>query len=207
MRTHIRHWTRRSIAWNAAQSHQARSAVARPRRSPRPSPLQFRPRPFGPALLQLQLALQRRRRVDPRIALLPVNRTPLPKLILELKRIQYPLRLVHTPPHIRVVDRDTPHRPLRINNKQRPLRHPLLLDQNPVIPAQPMITVADKRDVDPAEPAFHVARGVPGFEAILGVRGGEDDGARPRVEEFFESRAEGFDFRGTDEGEGFGEED
>lgn len=174
-----------------------------------PRPSELRPSPLHPTLAHLNRAfdLTLGGNVDPLVTLLPINRTALAKLILENQRVKNAQRLIHRPPNIRIIDSDRANHTLRIDDEQRPLRHALVLDQHAVVAAESVIAIADERDVHATQPALHVRRRVPRFQAVLGVGAGEGDRARAAVEEFFQARAESAHFRRADEGPGFGEED
>lgn len=70
-----------------------------------------------------------------------------------------------------------------------------------------MVAIADERDVYTTQAALGLGCAIPGLEAVLGVGGGEDDGAGARVEELLQASRKGADLGRTDEGPGFGEED
>jgi hypothetical protein len=121
----------------------ARAGVA----GPTPRAFKFRTDIVDPALARIDLDgtfhLALRRNVDALVALLPVHRATFAKLVLEDQSIQNTLRLVHRASDIRIIDRHRTDVALRINDKQRPLRNTLILDQNAIVAAKLMVAVAD----------------------------------------------------------------
>lgn len=174
----------------------------------RPGASQLWSSPLDPAFANLDwtfdLALSSN--VDTLVALLPVNGAAFAKLVFEDQSIQNTLCLVHRASDICIVDGHRANRALGIDDEQCALGNTLLLDQDAIVLAQLVVTVADQRHVNASQPAFHLISSIPGPEAVLAVRAGERHGAGAAVQEFLETGAEGADFGWADEGPCFRKE-
>ena len=195
--------TDRSLRRNV--THRLRAGVA----SAGPCAHELRPRPLDPALADFKGAFDFAllSDVNALVALLPVDRAALAELVLEDQSVQNTLSFIHGPSNIRIVDRNGADLALGIDGEKRSLSYAFVFDQDTIVAAQLVVAVANQRDMDASETAFHIRSGVPGSQAELGVGASESHGTGAAVKEFLKAVTEGADFRGTDEGPCFREKD
>ncbi len=148
----------------------------------------------------------RKRHLQPLIALLPIHRTPLAKLIRKLQRIQQPLHLVDAAAHLGVVDAYGPDVALWVDDEDGALGDALVLDEHAVVAADAVGAVGQQGDGDAAEAAELEGRGVPGAQDVFRVGADEGDVGVAGAEGG-EARGEGEDFGRAHEGPGHGDEE
>lgn len=123
----------------------------------------------------------------------------------ELERVQQLLHLIHAPSHVGIVNAGRAYDTRGINDEDRPLRDPLLLDQDSIFPRDTVVAVTYQRYTDTAQPTLIHGHAVPGAQDVLRVCAHEEDGG-VALREIRGAGVEGGDLAGADEGPGHGEE-